>query len=374
VADNGRTGIILDSSTPARAAAGTAVALAFFDRSRALAEKFIATERDEPEAWQDVSALTNADLWLSVEETRGLTAALAAAIEPFRDRTLRARPEGTRRVRVMTLLSSSPEALTGRARSRGVGRASWSPALDLRRTLRDSLRDKAICSAKHRSCVPMEPTRHPPEPTPTDDEDVLDPQTAAVLLDQTSQAARRQFDARPPVMSVLSAAIVLVVYGAIWFSARGQHPYRGPSLSVVGIVYIVVAIGAAAAVGTYFRATSGVKGRSRREDRILAIPMVAALAGFYTFLGALGYDGFSHAVVYGVVDAAGPWLVVGAVLGGLGAAREDPWKLAAGVALIIAGAGAAFAGPIDVWAILALAGCVLLLAQGAVRLTSARGQ
>jgi hypothetical protein len=218
----------------------------------------------------------------------------------------------------------------------------------------------------------MEPTHHVPEPTPTEAEEVLDPRTAAVLLDKTSREARRQFDGRPPVMSAFSALVVLVVYGAIWFSARGQHPYRGPSLDVVGIVYIVIAVSACATVATYFRATAGVSGTSRREDRVLAIPMIAALVGFYTFLGALAYDGFSHAVVYGVVDAAGPWLVAGAVLSAIGAAREDWWQLAGGVGLIVAGAGAAFAGPIDVWGLLALAGCVLLLAQGVVRLTSAR--
>lgn len=211
-----------------------------------------------------------------------------------------------------------------------------------------------------------------PQPTPTEAEEVLDPRGAAALLDQTSRAARRQFDGTPPVLSVFSAIVVLVVYGALWFSVRGQHPYRGPSLDVVGIVYIVVAVGAFAGVATYYRAAAGVSGRSRREDRILAIPMVAAILAFYTFLGALEHDGFSHAVVYGVVDAAGPWLVVGAVLSALGAAQEDWWKLAAGVALVAVGAGAAFAGPINVWGILAVAGCLLLLAQGAVRLTSAR--
>jgi DNA-binding transcriptional ArsR family regulator len=100
-----RASFDLDSSTPAGAAATTAVALAFFDRSRALAEEFVATERDEPEEWQDVAVLTNIDVWLSVEETQGLTAALAAVIEPFRDRTLGNRPEGSRRVRVMTMVT-----------------------------------------------------------------------------------------------------------------------------------------------------------------------------------------------------------------------------------------------------------------------------
>jgi hypothetical protein len=81
------------------------VGLAFFDTSRALAEEFIATERDEPEEWQDVAALTNADLWLTAEETRAVADGLAAVLEPYRDRALADRPDGTRRVRIMNMVS-----------------------------------------------------------------------------------------------------------------------------------------------------------------------------------------------------------------------------------------------------------------------------
>lgn len=216
----------------------------------------------------------------------------------------------------------------------------------------------------------MEPIS--PEPVP--DDTTLDPSGAAALLDRTGRSARRQLNARPPLLSLVSAVVVLVVYGVLWSSVRGQHPYRGPSLDVVGIIYLVVAIGALVGIGTYVRATSGVSGRSQRTDRILAIPMGAAIVGFYVFLGALKYDGFSNAVVYGVVDAAGPWLVVGGVLAGMAAAQEDWWKLGGGIVMVAVAAGAAFAGPINVWGVLALAGCVLLLAQAAVRFAGARGQ
>jgi DNA-binding transcriptional ArsR family regulator len=95
----------LDASTPAGAAATAAVALAFMDRSRAVAEAFVATEREEPEEWRDVAALANADLWLTVEEARQVTAALAAVLEPYRGRALADRPDGTRRVRIMNMVS-----------------------------------------------------------------------------------------------------------------------------------------------------------------------------------------------------------------------------------------------------------------------------
>jgi DNA-binding IclR family transcriptional regulator len=94
----------LDTSTPAAAAAVGAVALAFLDGSRTLAQQFLAAADQEPEQWQDVASLTNADLWLTVEETRQLTAALAAALAPYRGRTLSDRGHDTRRVRVTNMV------------------------------------------------------------------------------------------------------------------------------------------------------------------------------------------------------------------------------------------------------------------------------
>ena len=99
----------LDASTPAGAAATAAVGMAFIDRSRAVAEAFVATEREEPEEWQDVAALANADLWLTAEEAKKVTAGLSDVLEPYRGRALADRPDGTRRVRIMNLLSPHPK-------------------------------------------------------------------------------------------------------------------------------------------------------------------------------------------------------------------------------------------------------------------------
>jgi DNA-binding transcriptional ArsR family regulator len=100
-ATDGGARVDLDPSTPAGAAAAAAVALAFFDQTRAVAKEFIATEREEPEEWRDVAFLGNADLWLTAEETQRVTAALTAVLERYRGRTLADRPDGSRRVRVM---------------------------------------------------------------------------------------------------------------------------------------------------------------------------------------------------------------------------------------------------------------------------------
>jgi len=42
--------------------------------------------------------------------------------------------------------------------------------------------------------------------------------------------------------------VILVGYGALWLSTRGQHPYKGPSLGVVALVYVVVVVSIAVSV------------------------------------------------------------------------------------------------------------------------------
>lgn len=98
------TRVDLDPSTPAGAAAASAVARAYFDRSRVIAEGFMETVHEEPQEWQEVPALDNADLWLTLEETRKVAAALVAVVEPYRSRVLADRPDGSRRVRVTSLV------------------------------------------------------------------------------------------------------------------------------------------------------------------------------------------------------------------------------------------------------------------------------
>jgi hypothetical protein len=218
----------------------------------------------------------------------------------------------------------------------------------------------------------MNGQRNIDDTTPVDEEGPLDPRQAADLLAQTERHAQRRLTSDTPLLSLFSAVLVLVIYGSIWSSSRGHHPYRGPSLNVVGIVYILVAAAAVVSVSVYIRATAGVSGRSRQEARTMAIPFVVAVVGVYVFDGALRYDGFDARIVYGVFDAAAPWLVVGAILAGYAAAKEDWWKVAGAIGMIVAGSGAAFAGPANVWGVLAVCGCALLLAQGILRFVLAR--
>ena len=209
----------------------------------------------------------------------------------------------------------------------------------------------------------MNGTRDTGETTTPDAEDGLDPREAAALLAQTRRSARRQLEVQKPLVMLMQAAAVLGIYGAIWLSVRGQHPYQGPSGEALAIVYAIVAVSGLVAGLSRRRASAGVSGRTRREGQFMGAAVVVAWTAVYVFMGGLLHDGYSHAVIYGVVDAAGPWLMVGAVIAGIAAVKEDWALFALAVAMIGVGTGSAFAGPINVWGVLAVGGCVGLIAK-----------
>jgi DNA-binding transcriptional ArsR family regulator len=100
------TVIDLDTSTPAGASAAAAVTAAYIDTTRAIAAEFTEGAPAEPEEWRD-AALNNADLWLTVEEFHRVSEELGAVLKPYRER---ARPAGSRRVRVMNVVVPHPHA------------------------------------------------------------------------------------------------------------------------------------------------------------------------------------------------------------------------------------------------------------------------
>lgn len=113
-ASNRRRSMDLDTSTAGGAAAAWEVTAAYIDRTKAVAEEFVAGEHREPPEWQDVGSLSNSDVWLSAEEARAVNSALQEVLHPFRARSLKERPEGTRRVRVMNLVFPHPRRPPGR--------------------------------------------------------------------------------------------------------------------------------------------------------------------------------------------------------------------------------------------------------------------
>jgi hypothetical protein len=198
----------------------------------------------------------------------------------------------------------------------------------------------------------------------TGDDDQFDPSDAADLLVSTRRKARQRFEQRSPLLYVLAAVVVLGAYGALWLSVRHQDPYVGPSLAVIGWVYGLVMVSIVVNATTYGRATRGVRGPSRREDAIRGLAIGVPFIAVYVFDGALKANGFSNAIVYGVFDAAAPWLVVGAAFAAYSAGREQWVGTAQGITVLVIGTTAAFFGPAGVWGVLGVAGFVGLVVLG----------
>jgi hypothetical protein len=211
--------------------------------------------------------------------------------------------------------------------------------------------------------------------TAADDEGTLDPERAAQLIEQTSQEAKRQFGYwQSPWLSLAGAAIWLAIYGTLWLSVRGQHPYKGPTGWALLIIYslIVVSAIAASVVTRPRRARQGVSGRSRRRETYLGAVMGSAYVAHVVFQGALLHLGAGPAIVYGVYPAVVSPIVLVAAGGVFAAVREDVQTLCAMIAVIAVLAGSAFAGPIGVWLSCGVGGCVVALVLAAVQFRQRR--
>jgi hypothetical protein len=209
----------------------------------------------------------------------------------------------------------------------------------------------------------MQEEREMDETTTADEGGEFDPKAAARLLKTTTRRAQDQFEFRTPLLTLIQAAALLAAYGAIWLSVRGQNPYSGPSGAAVVELYAFIAVAALAVGLEARRAGAGVSRRSSRVEWTRAVPFVAAFLSVYVLMGALRFDGFSYAIVYGIMPAAGPLIVVGAATAGYAAAREDWQLLGFAVAAIAVGAGSAFAGPAGVWGITGVSLCAVLVCR-----------
>jgi hypothetical protein len=208
----------------------------------------------------------------------------------------------------------------------------------------------------------MNPT---PDTTTAGNGGTFDPQQAAALLDQTTQQARRQFQPAQPWLLTIRAFIALVIYGALWLSVRGQHPYRHPTAAVIPVLVVLVVVNFVATVTVARRATAGVKGKSRLRPAEIAGLAALWIAPFVA-LGAMAGAGISDRIVYGLYPAAAPLLIAGVAWAGVMAARANWVSSGAGLAVAVVGAVALFAGPAGAWLLAGVGLCVVLLGTAAV--------
>ena len=188
-----------------------------------------------------------------------------------------------------------------------------------------------------------------------DDGGALDPREAARLLEQTSREARRQFSLTPPLVTAVMGLVILAAYVALWLSVLGQHPYSGPNLGVITLVYATVAVGSAVGVKVYQRARAGVSGSAVALGAAEGIALLVSIGGSPVIQGALHYYGASNAIVYGVIPAAGPLIVVGTTLAGMAASKADWPQFDAALAVVTGGGIALFMGPINAWLVAGIA-------------------
>lgn len=180
-------------------------------------------------------------------------------------------------------------------------------------------------------------------------DDRLDPREAARLLAETERQARRQFSLSPPWVSAFMGAVILAGYIVLWLSTRGQHPYKGPSLGAIALIYSAVAVAIAMSVTVYRRATAGVSGPSVRQRQVEGIAILVSYLGSPLIQGALHHDHASNALVYGVIPAAVPLIIVGTTVLGIAASKADWAQFGAVLAVVIGGFVAVFVGPSDAW-------------------------
>jgi hypothetical protein len=196
----------------------------------------------------------------------------------------------------------------------------------------------------------MQGTRDTDQTNRVADDERLDPREAARLLTETEREARRQLNLNPLWISVVMGAVILVAYGALWLSTREQHPYTGPSLGVVALVYTAVAVAIATSVKVYRRATAGVSGPSVKQQQAEGVAiLVSFILGSPILQGALKHYGASDALVYGVIPAAAPLIIVGTTVLGIAASKADWPQFGTALAVVTGGVVAAFVGPSGAW-------------------------
>jgi hypothetical protein len=200
-----------------------------------------------------------------------------------------------------------------------------------------------------------------------DEAEGMDPQDAAVILQEAHARAGRELNIRHPVIFASWALVYLLGYGVVWLSVRGQQPYRAPAGWALALLALLAVIALSVTPIVTDRATSSVGGASALKRRIYWLSIAIGLIRLYIMEAALRYNDVSRAVL-GVVSASAPLLVAGVALVAGTAAWLNWYAFGLGVWLIVVAAFSGFAGPVGVWAVDALAVGIPFLLIAAIRI------
>jgi hypothetical protein len=203
--------------------------------------------------------------------------------------------------------------------------------------------------------------------TGTDEGTGMDARGAAVILQEAGECARRELCVRRPVLFASGGLALLLGYGAIWLSVRGQRPYHGPTPAAALVLVLLLGAAGVITASVIEQAAEGVSGLSALRRRIYLLSLATGYAGVITMEAALDHAGASRPVVFGVFAAAAPILVTGAIYIANSAASLDWPMCGLGAWLVVVAVSSAFAGPVAAWAVASLAGGSGYLAVAAIQ-------
>lgn len=187
------------------------------------------------------------------------------------------------------------------------------------------------------------------------DDEILDPGTAAALIQQAQAHAHDELAIKQPRLYAAWGAAWLIGLGAMWLSVLGQHPYRGPAGWSVAILAALIVAAIAVTMITTGQATRGIGGASARQGVMYGLSWPAGFAALFVIEGALSHAGASSKVM-GIAGATGPLLVTGLIYVVAAAIWLDRTMFGFGIWLLAVAAAAAWAGPVGALAVGALAG------------------
>jgi hypothetical protein len=204
-----------------------------------------------------------------------------------------------------------------------------------------------------------------PDTSTADNGGTFDPRQAAALLDQTTQQARRKLEPFPPWLLVVRGVGALVVYGGIWLSVRGQHPYAYPTASAVpGAIAFGIA-NTVATVAVARRATVGVVGKSRPRPAEV-VSWVVTWVAVFGVMGVLIGAGVSDSIAYGLYPACVPLIAAGLVWATIMAAQSRWRRCGAALAIAVVGGVGWLTGPAGAWLVAGVGICAVLVGTAAI--------
>lgn len=197
-------------------------------------------------------------------------------------------------------------------------------------------------------------------------DDRLDVHEAAAILADARERALRELRASYPLVFAVWGLILLVGFGVLWLSVRGQHPFTGPTPLALLVLTLLLAAGAVTTVVTVGRALTGIGGASVAQRRVHSLALLLGIVGVFTLEGALAHAGASDTVL-SVYGAVAPMLVAGVVYAASPAVWQDWSTRFLGAWLVLVAAGSAYAGPVGVWGVAGLGAGAGFLVMAAVR-------